>query len=155
MSSVSIPADTTNEPVNISPYTIGIAIPALLVFCTPLKEKLRSCGSSETAGGFGMGNNISVAPESIKLAPIPVTIVPTPTEPAPRPKVPIAAPPNPPVAIVAPIRIAPVINLPIPLLAPTTTGIYFYLLTTNRYIKIIICNIICPNFLYNNFCCIA
>ena len=62
----------TTEPVKISPYTIGTGVPALDVFCTPLKLK-DSCGSSSELNfcGSGKGNNISVTPVNNKPAPIP------------------------------------------------------------------------------------
>ena len=52
---MSIAAEITTEPVNISPYIIGTGVPALEVFCIP--EKLKdNCGSSSEFSSLGNGN---------------------------------------------------------------------------------------------------
>ena len=51
---------------------MGTGVPALEVFCVPLKAKdiLGSC-SLENSGNLGKGKSISLTPESTRPAPIP------------------------------------------------------------------------------------
>ena len=58
---MSIPAEITTEPVTISPYTIGCAVPARLVFVSPLNAN-EILGSSSCSSGVGSGNNNSETP---------------------------------------------------------------------------------------------
>ena len=60
-----MPAEITTDPVTISPYTIGTLVPALVVFCTPLKLK-EILGSWTSSIGSSCGNKIPLAPKRKK-----------------------------------------------------------------------------------------
>jgi len=62
---VSIEAEITTDPTTISPYTIGTLVPALVVFCTPLKLK-DTLGSWSSSTGFSCGNKSPLAPKRKK-----------------------------------------------------------------------------------------
>jgi hypothetical protein len=125
---VSIAALITTLPVNISPYTIGIGVPARDVFCIPLKLK-DNCGSSSElkSGSFGKGNSISLTPDNTKEAPIPIAAFVMAPAAAKEPGATIGLKNDPIVKGVnkkaPPIKAAPNNTFPIPLPAPLMTGI--------------------------------
>ena len=108
---MSIAAEITTEPVKISPYTIGTGVPALLVFCTPLKLK-ETFGSSSELNSFGCstGNNNWLTPprtRAIPIFPAKAAKLNLPATVDQKQKPPPAIKPAPPDAIAKPIRAAP------------------------------------------------